>query len=326
MSRKNPLYESLIRKSLDSMLSAIELYNKPCFSYREEVFAILAVNSWELLLKSYLLKLKGYKPKAIYEMEPKKNKDGSHSRRQQIPKKNRIGNPMTLSIFKVVSILFQKGLLPNNVKLNIESLIELRDNAIHFVNTSNSFGKQIQELGFACIKNYIEILKQWGVKIDLSQYNFYLMPLAYVERTTIVDAVTTEEECNYARLLQDQLENEEESGYDIAISIDIQLKRGNSIATIGMHYDGDGVPICLTEENIRQRFPWDYNTLCSECRKRYSDFKQNNVFHILCREELKTDNQLYHARKLDPGNPKSAIKGFYSANVWNILDRKYTQK
>ena len=50
MSKRNHLYVSLIDKSLSSMLSAIELYNKPDFSYREEAFAILAVNAWELLL------------------------------------------------------------------------------------------------------------------------------------------------------------------------------------------------------------------------------------------------------------------------------------
>ena len=38
------------------MISAIEIYNKPDFKYREETFAILAINSWELLLKEKWLK------------------------------------------------------------------------------------------------------------------------------------------------------------------------------------------------------------------------------------------------------------------------------
>lgn len=48
----NKTYRSLLDKSIGSMLSAIEIYNKPAFHNREEVFAILAVNSWELLLKA----------------------------------------------------------------------------------------------------------------------------------------------------------------------------------------------------------------------------------------------------------------------------------
>lgn len=45
----------LAEKSVDAMLAAIEIYNKPSFAYREESFAILAVNAWELLLKARLL-------------------------------------------------------------------------------------------------------------------------------------------------------------------------------------------------------------------------------------------------------------------------------
>ena len=60
-NEKNPIYESLVDKSIGSMLSAIEIYNKPDFKYREETFSILAINSWELLLKARILKLSGYR-------------------------------------------------------------------------------------------------------------------------------------------------------------------------------------------------------------------------------------------------------------------------
>lgn len=43
--KKNPIHESLIDKSIGSMLPAIEIYNKPDFKYREETFAILAIYS-----------------------------------------------------------------------------------------------------------------------------------------------------------------------------------------------------------------------------------------------------------------------------------------
>ena len=65
----NKTYRSLLDKSINSMLSAIEIYNKPDFNYREETFAILAVNSWELLFKAQLLKLSKYNMNALYEME-----------------------------------------------------------------------------------------------------------------------------------------------------------------------------------------------------------------------------------------------------------------
>ena len=59
--RINPTYRALLDKSVDSMLSAIEIYNKPNFKYREGTSAVLAINAWELLLKAYILKVNRYK-------------------------------------------------------------------------------------------------------------------------------------------------------------------------------------------------------------------------------------------------------------------------
>jgi hypothetical protein len=52
----------LLDKSIDAMVAAIEVYNKPRFSHREESFSILAVNAWELLLKARLLQIACFAP------------------------------------------------------------------------------------------------------------------------------------------------------------------------------------------------------------------------------------------------------------------------
>jgi hypothetical protein len=44
----------LIDNSLAAMLSAVEVYNKPRMTYRDEVTVILVVNAWELALKAAL--------------------------------------------------------------------------------------------------------------------------------------------------------------------------------------------------------------------------------------------------------------------------------
>jgi len=161
------------------MLSAIELYNKPNFQYREETFAILAVNAWELLFKAQLLKVSKYKMASLYELESVLNKNGQASTRKK-PKTNRSGNPITIGIFDVINRLKNNKIkVSQNLVKSIESIVELRDNAIHFHN-SEPITKELQELGFACIKNYMHIIKEWKLDIDLSKYNFYLMPLAYV--------------------------------------------------------------------------------------------------------------------------------------------------
>jgi len=47
-------YRHLVRNAVAAITAAIELYNKPRISYREEAVAILAINAWELLLKALL--------------------------------------------------------------------------------------------------------------------------------------------------------------------------------------------------------------------------------------------------------------------------------
>lgn len=136
--KKNPIYGSLIDKSIGSMLSAIEIYNKPDFKYREETFAILAINSWELLLKARLLKLNNYRVNSIYCYKPYINKNGEKSKKKKILDRNRTNNPKSISIYEALSRLEGLHELPIKLKDNIESLIEFRDNAIH-LRQRNSF-------------------------------------------------------------------------------------------------------------------------------------------------------------------------------------------
>jgi hypothetical protein len=44
--------KQLLDQGTAAMLAAIEIYNKPQFSYRAQSFAILALNAWQLLLKA----------------------------------------------------------------------------------------------------------------------------------------------------------------------------------------------------------------------------------------------------------------------------------
>jgi Domain of unknown function (DUF3644) len=46
----------LVDNSISGMLAAIELYNKPRVTYRDEITVILLVNAWELALKAVLRK------------------------------------------------------------------------------------------------------------------------------------------------------------------------------------------------------------------------------------------------------------------------------
>jgi predicted transport protein len=322
----NKTYQSLLDKSMSSMLSAIEIYNKPDFKYREEAFSILAVNSWELLFKARLLKLNNYKMNSIYQMEFKKKKNGEKSKLQQ-PNFNRAGNPKTISLGDTIKRLNHKKeqISPNLIK-SLFSLIELRDNSIHFHN-SKPIAKEIQELGFACVKNYMQIVQNWDTRLDLSKYNFYLMPLAYISSAISSEAILTEEVKNYLNFLKKKVNeaDNQDVAFSVAIGIDINFKKSSTINGIGMRYDEKGVPVKITEEDITQRFPLLYKDVTSKARKRYSNFKQTKDFYAIIKE-IKERNKLCHTRKFDPSNTKSIVKTFYSTNIWQVLDDHYTQK
>ena len=83
--------------------------------------------------------------------------------------------------------------------------------------------------------------------------------------------------------------------------------------------------INLTEEDIRKRFPLTYDEVRLQAKEKYSDFKQNKDFNKLMRK-IKTNDKLYHERKLEPENPKSLKKPWYSSNIWQVLDEHYTRK
>lgn len=176
---KTPRYKILLQKSVSSIVSAIEIYNKPNFLYREESFSILAINAWELLLKAKMLKEANNKLSSIYAKEHRTNADGSKSEKKYVPK-NRAGNPRTVGLYKAITRLREEYSvnLDSSCGENVDLLVEIRDNAIHFRNDDKLLSKKVQEIGTANLKNYLALIKTW-FNYDLSEYNFYLMPLSF---------------------------------------------------------------------------------------------------------------------------------------------------
>ena len=77
-----------LQKAEAALLSAIEVYNRPTFEYREETFAILALNAWELLIKAKLLAEHNNRIRALYTFERRTLKNGQQSQKFYL-KRNR---------------------------------------------------------------------------------------------------------------------------------------------------------------------------------------------------------------------------------------------
>lgn len=84
--------KELLDRALAATVAAIEIYNKPDFPYREETFAVLAINGWELLFKAKWLADHGNKVGSLYVLEERLKLDGSKSKKFRV-KVTRSGNP-----------------------------------------------------------------------------------------------------------------------------------------------------------------------------------------------------------------------------------------
>jgi hypothetical protein len=270
--------KELLERSIAATVAAIEIYNKPDFHYREEAFAILALNGWELLLKAKWLADHRNSLRSLYVREPKTLKSGKCGKKLRI-KTTRSGNPFTHSLDYLAGKLVGQGSLDPHVWNNLQALLEIRDSAVHFYNPGGSFALRLQEIGTATLKNFVAASREWFNR-DLSEFNFYLMPLSVVSVPNSTEAVVLNAEeknfINYVNSLEGDHEDPD-SPYAVSVNIEIRFTRSKAKDALGVRVTDDpsATEIRLTEEQVRERYPWDYRKLTSECRKRYADFKED---------------------------------------------------
>lgn len=320
--------KELLDRSVAAMLAAIEIYNKPDFSYREETFAILAINGWELLLKAKWLDAHDNQVRSLYVKEPATKKDGSKSKKFKI-KKTRSANPFTHSLEHLAKQLVYQGALDQHAKANIDALTELRDSSIHFYNNAGAFPIRLQEIGAACMKNFVSAVRDWFNR-DLSEYNFYLMPLSFVTLPQHQEGlILNPEETNFLKYLEtlEPSTDSSESNYAVTVNIELKFTKSKTRDALGVTITGaDGAPeVKLTEEQITEKYPFTYQVLTDKCKARYSDFKCSKPYHDL-RKKLEANERYAKTRRLDPDNPKSSKKTFYNSNIFQELDKHYAER
>jgi len=313
------------------MLAAVEVYNKPDFSYREETFAVLATNAWELLLKARILQLDRNRISGILEFERRRKADGTMSTKLY-RRKGRSGNQVSVGLFKALDTLVNKygDTIDSPVRTNLGLLMEIRDNSIHFFNRDFELSRRILGIGTASIRNYVALSRKW-FGVDLSQYNIFIMPLAFVRNfhSAGVIALNGEERrlLEYIRTTQAEAQEDPSSDYSVALEFDVRFKRtsGESFAEVRVTRDPSATPIRLDEKEILGRYPWDYKILTTRLSNRYFDFLQNARYHNL-RRSLESDATYCWERLLDPARPKGIMKRFYSPNIVGEFDKHYTLK
>lgn len=319
---------SLADKSIDAMLAAVEIYNKPNFAYREECFAILAINAWELLFKARILQLSNNKMSALLKYQKRKKANGELSDKLYRVK-NRSGTYMSIGLFRSVDLLESDygDKIHKSVRENLELLCEVRDNSVHFFNKGFDISKVVQELGTANLKNYLTLVRQW-FGTDMSNYNFFLMPLAFVREETKVQAISMNaDERKLIKFLREKTKSSDEENpddFNISLHLDVKFSKSkdDGAQKVRITNDPDATAVTLSEEDIRDKYPWDYDILTTRLRKRYTDFKANQTYHDL-RKPLEDDERFCRKRYLDPAKTSGVGKCFYDPNIIKEFDAHY---
>ncbi|MCW1966491.1 MAG: DUF3644 domain-containing protein [Anaerolineae bacterium] len=319
--------QELLEKSLAAMVSAIEVYNKPDFKYREETFSILAINAWELLLKAKWLKDNNNKIRSLYVTEKRVRRDGTPSKHSKV-KMTASGNPFTHGLDYLARKMTETKVLAETAYNNLKALCEIRDSSVHFYNKSKLFAIRLQEVGSAAVINYSKASQSW-FSADFSKYNFYLMPLAFVITQEPSQAVLLNKEEKNVEKLISILESTSDSSSDYRVSVNIELKflksKADDAVKVQVTNDPTAPKVQLTEEQLKDKYPLISSKLIQECSNRYTNFVKNQHFNNLIKK-LKTDKNICYIRQLHPGNPKSVKTFWYSRAILNQLDKYYTIK
>lgn len=320
----------MLDKSIAAMLSAIEIYNKPDFKYREETFSVLCINSWELLLKAKVLNLASNKLTVLYMMEYRILKNGKKSKVLR-PKKNRSGNPMSINLFESYRVIVEDyGVkIEKAVNDNLIALTEIRDNSIHFVNDDLLLSMKVQELGSASLQNYLHLVSVWFGDI-LAKYNFYLMPLSFFRNFDDAPGIalnsSEKKVLDYIKKSEEEYDDSDIGDYNLTLRIDVKFQKVKSTSGLPVQITNDpnATLVMLSEEDIADKYPWDYDILSTRLSKRYSDFRMNAKYHEI-RKNLEEDKRYTYLRVLNPLNPEAGIKKLFNPNIQKEFDKYYTK-
>jgi hypothetical protein len=272
------------------------------------------------LLKAKKLKDNNSKLTCLYIPVSKKTK-AEKPRQRFNYKTTKSGNYLTLGI----SELIEQEIKDNNLKIQLETLVEIRDNAIHFYNASKYFEKQLLEVAIATLKSYKIIVEEWFSE-SLDKFDLFLIPIAFnIPQTFSVESLSQESEAHKKLLgfISKQRQKEDNlSQHDIALVIDVKLNRADK--GMQVRFDKDGIPVHQDSEEIfKKKYPLDYKSLILQLKNRYTDFKQDQIFNKLKKELCK---EFSGERFLDYEKMSGTKKTYYSSNIIREFDKHYTIK
>jgi hypothetical protein len=315
------------------MFAAVEVHNKPIFSYRYEVCTLLTVNAWELVLKAYIAR--------------------------EVKSVKLIKNDGTAKPFSecVACVSSEIGKPFEPTRYNLEILYAYRNKIAHFY--SEDMDVIVLGLLKASVLFFTEFVEgHFGVKL-YEEANLILLPIGFTRPASPLDFISNRSASKHcsaevksflqtikksSEALQSQgidesvivnysiaLFNESRiKNADLTAAINNSIPQGNVIAVHNvisearLTDDPSAKQVRLSEDSIFSNiFTETYADVLRTARERFVDFLQNARFNRIM-GELKKNPTIRRIRLLNPKNPNGGGKDFYHERIYEELAKHYT--
>jgi len=287
------LERNLRESSIDAFILALEIINKLSISYRLESFVLLFCNAWELLLKAKLLR---EKKKIFYRK--KKNQ----SRR-------------SISLNDCLNRVFTS--IDDPIRLNIEKIAELRNNAIHLVVPFVS--ADVMALFQAGVLNYTQKLNEWfGIEISkrvplgMMSLVCEIDPSIHSFDSIIIKRSLPMEAIKWWKLFQESVRNTAQSfitgkeAFYIPITLKLALVKNPNKADIvlGSGTVGENALILEVPKNPDITHPYRCKEVVQIVNQRLNSMKIITTHDVLCVRKV---------FKIDENNPNYYYKSKFAS-------------
>ena len=167
-------------------------------------------------------------------------------------------------------------------------------------------------------------------------YNFFLMPLSFYHGFEAAAPLSVSKYSDQMQRLLTYLDtladaqiqdDTQQSRQNFSLRLETRLIRGKDTQTMAFRWTDDpsAPAVALREEDVLKTYPWTYDVLTENLRKRYSNFIVNNSYHGI-RRPLEKNKKLVLTRSLNPDNPTSSKQRFYNPNIFNEFDKHYQRR
>lgn len=301
----------MARSAISALVAAVEIYNKPTVEYREQTFAVLLVNAWEVLLKARIVQQNSNRIESIAQ-----RKEGS--RYFQVDSVTK-GRP-TIGIESALGIVD----IPGEVAENVREVLHIRNEAVHMGILHPHLAAQVLSFGTASVHNFVRLCLKWfGEPISIP----YLLPVGFVGEAQLARTAINVKQGQLLKRLEEVSAGagDSEGDFAVSLSVDVRLnRRMGGGGVIGPTHDPNAPRVNVTTDELKDMYPHSYRDLAAMCKARYGDFKANQKFNDIIRDEVKPEANCANFRPFTVRNPQAGSYSYNGDEAFKVLDRHYT--